>query len=1538
MTDVQRRIAALTPEQRELLEQRLADRVTARGLAPDDRIRPRDRSRPTPLAIQQEREWAIAQFRSANNIPGAFRVEGELDLALLSRVLTEVTQRHEVLRSTVEELPDGTRVQVVHPVTPVPIPVEDLSHVSAQEQIEEVRRCWKDEVSRPFDPHQRRRLRVSALRMAEHDHVVLITTDHAAADLVSVGILVKEFAALYGTHRAGAEGGLPPLEIQYADFAAWQRDNGKERMAAALEHWRTALDGVSGELILPSDRPLPAKPTFAGDVHRVTLPREFAAELRRFGDSERASLGVVLLAALSVLLHRYLERDDIIVGEIVSGRNRVEIEQLIGCFVSAIPLRVRVSEESTLREVVQQARRTKAAAYDHQDLPFDRLSAELDVGRDASQTSLSQMWIDVRTPESTLEVPGLRIAAEPVESGMVSAPLTLDANPGSDTLDLQWIYMSDMFDRDTVVLLAEQFDTVLRQLVTAPDTPVREVRFAVAAAAVAEASGPAQTGLVESFQRRAALTPSAPAVVCDGVALSFDELNRRANRLAHHLRARGVGRETCVGVLVDRSPSLAVAILGVLKAGGAFLPLDPAYPAERVAFMLTDAQARVLVTEPRFGPVYTGTETVLLDDVEGSEDDPAEVPDLDSLAYVIYTSGSTGRPKGAMIEHRSLATFAGEIVDRLGLDTGDRFLQFASPGFDVLVEELFPVWLAGGAVAMTQQHIISGQVALADLIERERLTVIELPTAYWHEWVRELDRTRAVLPTCLRMVIIGGERVLPERLVMWRRLGVPLMHVYGLTETTVSSTFFRVDPGDPVVDWANLPIGTPLPSADLRLLDRCLRPVPLGGTGELYIGGVSVARGYLGRPGLTAQRFIADPVLPGQRLYRTGDLVRRRPDGNLEFISRVDTQIKIRGFRVEPTEIESMLGRRPDIAESVVTLFEPVPGDRRLVAYVVPRAGAVASTAELRRFLEGELPAYMVPSAFVELDALPLSSNGKIDRKRLPAPDGVRRDVDEQYVAPRTPQEQTLAEVIASVVGVPRIGIHDNFFEVGGDSILAIKVVVRAQEAGMQLSPYDLFAHPTVNALAQVVVVGTVIDADQGDVTGPVPLAPMQRWFTTLGVEQPRHWNTSALLELPDPGQPDRLRAAVEELLVHHDGLRQRFLLAGGKTRVRIAPRGDVTPFEAHDLSGMDSTEQDRTMAEIVAALQSGLDPAVGPLIRVALLQLGGTRPDRLALVVHRLVADARSVPILLEDLATALAQQAAGDQISLPPKTTSWQSWVRRLVAYATTPDVQSQREYWTDLVTTPAGDLPVDLPTTPDANTVATERTVTVGLDAASTDELVHAVPEALNCRFEEALLAALGRTLSHGNGSGRHLVDLWRHDREQPFDDIDVTRTTGWFSWVHPVALACEPRGPVDADLRAVKEAMRTVPAGGLGWRLLRQDADPVPEAPVQLAFSYLGETGRPAEQLDGDRSPAERRPYAIEVEVALAGGELTVRWSYSTSLHEPGTIERLAARHLDELRAIAGLSRTRAGSLHTPSDFPLARVDQAQLDVLLGRRHN
>ena len=762
MADLQSRIAALSDEQRIMLESRVAALAAARVPTPvEERIRPRDRSQPTPLSFNQQREWALEQFRSANNISGAIRLEGDLDLFLLGRALTEVMTRHEVLRSTVE-ITDGTPCQVVHPVTPLAISVVDVSELDAGEQATEVRRRYDEEVKRPFPAGETQMMRVTVLRLRPDEHAALVTLHHGASDAWSLPIVVQEAGALYRAFREGRSAALPPPMIQYGDFAVWERAQlGEERIAAEVEHWREVLADIPPRLELPTDRPYPVRRTFAGDIYQAGLSPAVTAALRQWAQDEGVSITMILLAVTSVVLHRHTGQDDLVIGSAVNGRLRSETEQIVGCFANALPLRMNVSREQTLREVLHRARDVVSTAFDHQAIPFGRLIEEL-APPEPSQTPLIQMMINVlttpghlRQPDPALEVPGVRMSLIPVDAGPITIDLILVAEVKSGAIDLQWHYSSELFDHATVVRLSDQVEQVLGQMITEPDTRIGNVGFADASGAARRpvAQARADTSMVALFQRQVDIAPDATAVVHDGTAITFDDLNRRANRLAHHLRSLGVREDTLVGLVLERSLQLAVAILAVLKAGGAYVPMDPGYPADRIRFMLSDAKAPVLITSRALDGLTEGARpahTVLLGGADtlpaGPDDNLPEEPEPGSAAYVVYTSGSTGQPKGVVIENHSLAVFAREVADRLQLGAGDRFLQFASPSFDVLAEELFPVWLAGGAVVFAPGPAGRLDMNLADLIERERISVMELPAAYWHEWVRELDRAGPCRP------------------------------------------------------------------------------------------------------------------------------------------------------------------------------------------------------------------------------------------------------------------------------------------------------------------------------------------------------------------------------------------------------------------------------------------------------------------------------------------------------------------------------------------------------------------------------------------------------------------------------------------------------------------------------------------------------------------------------------------------------------------------------------------------------------------------
>ncbi|MFF2073332.1 amino acid adenylation domain-containing protein [Kitasatospora sp. NPDC058162] len=1593
MSDLQARIAALPADKRARLEEQLKLRSTP-GRAPDP-ITPRaDRDAPVPLSWTQQRAWILSQLGSPYNPPCVIEVDGVLDLAALRDTFTDVLARHEALR-TVIEAHEGTARQRVLPPAPVPMPVRDLGGLPPEEQERIVAELARAESRRGFDLGRDQMLRVVLVRLGEQRHLLLLTIHHIAMDAWAIGVLVREVGALYAARSAGQPSPLHELPIQYADFALWQREHLQgERLAEQLDHWRAHLGDPPPPLVLPTDFTPPDGPGADGATHEVALPEELATRIKELADREGATVFMTMLAAFAALLHRWTGQQELVLGSTIANRTPPETEALIACFVNTVALRADVSGDLPFDRLLARVKEAVLGGFEHQELPFEKLVQELAGERDPAQLPIVRAVLNYdNTTRRPLEYAGLRLAVRPVPQDVVHFDLVVTITPADGGLLATWEYNTDLFTGETVARLAAGWRSVLEQVTERPRAAVDELRILAAAdrhrlEAWNDTAVPVpDTTVHRLFEERAAATPDAEAVVLGTEALSYAELNARADLLAAELRALGVRPGVLVGILVDRSFALPEAVLAVLKAGGAYVPLDPDYPADRVAFMLQDAAVGVLVTTsalreqlagqvlPALAADGRGAPRLLVLDVERPrpEADPAgprpDEADPTDLAYVIYTSGSTGRPKGALTEHRALVNYALGAVEAFGLTATDRVLQFASPGFDVLVEELFPTWLAGATLVMVPERVLGGG-ELVRLIETQRLTAFELPTSLWHEWVHTLAEERTVLPPSLRLVIVGGERILPDRLRAWRRTGVELVHVFGLTETTVTTTAYRVPPLAAGPDGApadtpddglderlaqNLPIGRPWPNMTVHVLDARQRPVPPGVPGELYIGGASVARGYLNRPELTEQRFLPDPFGPATaRLYRTGDLVRRLDTGDLQFLGRLDTQVKVRGHRIEPAEIEAALARHPDVRDVAVVAREDTPGDRRLVAYLVPPAGREPGTGELRRFLEDALPAPLVPSAFVLLDALPTTAHGKLDRAALPAPDGARPQLTEEFTAPAEGIEQTLARIWAEVIGVDRVGVHDNFFEIGGDSILSIQIAARAQAAGLRIGAMDVFRHPTIHQLAPTVGTG---DPDTGDLTpvsGPTPLLPLQQWFFDRRLPAPQHWNMAVLLELRRPYGEDLLRQALDRLLEHHDGLRQRFAAddgphgpGPGRSWIADPDRGEPgrgVPLEVHDLSAVPAGRRAEELADLAGAVQRGLDLAVGPLVRAALFRLGGAEPPRLLVAAHHLVVDAVSWRILLEDFAAICEALRTGAPVRLPPKTTSVPDWARRLEEYAGSAALTAQAGHWRELLDTAPDPLPVDFDRARGEDTVALAATHATELDAERTEALLREAPAAYRTRIDELLLTALARALHRWTGAAAHLVELEGHGRQSTLPGVDLARTVGWFTAVHPVALEVRAGEGPEELIKRVKERLRSVPDAGLGHTVLRQRGALADRPAAEIAFSYFGQFDQlvqpdaplapAAEGTGAAADPRGRRPHLLEVAAQIRDGRLQVSWTYGQRVHRATTVERLARDYLDELTALIEHCRGARGGF-TPSDFPQSRLSQSALDAFMSR---
>ncbi|MBV9774839.1 MAG: amino acid adenylation domain-containing protein, partial [Gemmatimonadetes bacterium] len=1059
------------------------EEVRRAGLPTLPPILPVEHTGALPLSFAQERLWFLDRLQPgslAYNMPTALRLGGALDVAALERALGEVVRRHEALRTTFAEV-ESAPVQVTAPFRGFTLLVEDLAALGEEEREAVVRRRALAEAARPFDLAAGPLFRARLLRLDEEEHVLLVGMHHVVSDGWSLRVLLAEIAALYAAYREGRESPLRELPVQYADYAVWQRAQLRgEVLNRQLAYWRERLAGAPELLELPTDRPRPATPSFRGDTVPVEVPAGALEQLRALGRAEGSTLYMVLLGAFQALLAKYAGSEDVVVGSPIAGRTRREVEELIGFFANTLVLRTDLSGDPPFRELLARVRAETLGAYEHQDLPFERLVAELQPARALSHSPLFQVMFALEDADGAGSgtLPGVSVTAIRTEGGTAQFDLSLGLTATPDGVRGGLTYATDLFERETAERMAGHLARVLEQVAADPGRRLPELALMGAAERAQVVEGWNRTGedfpagrcIHHLFEAQAERTPDAVAVVFEEASLTYAELDREANRLARYLRRRGVGPEVRVGLCLERSLEMVVALLGVLKAGGAYVPLDPGYPAARLEAMLADSGVAVLLTQERLRgllPAQAGVEVVALDGArpeitrESAGSLEREVAmDAAGLAYVIYTSGSTGTPKGVMNAHRGVVNRLCWMQAEYGMTPDDVVLQKTPFSFDVSVWEFFWPLMTGARLVMARPEGHRDPAYLRDVVEREGVTMLHFVPSMLQHFVEAAGAERC---RSLRRVICSGEALPPalvERFHERFSPSVELHNLYGPTEAAVDVTHWACERGGAV---RVVPIGRPVWNTRLYVLDGSGEPVPVGVPGELHIGGVQVARGYLGREELTAEKFVPDPFSSeeGARLYRTGDRARWRSDGALEYLGRLDGQVKVRGFRIEPGEIESVLRRHLRITDCAVLAREDTPGERRLVAYVVGSADA----GELREHLRAGLPEYMVPSAFVSLDTLPLTPNGKLDRRALPAPEyGCAGGA---YVAPRSPTEEVLAGIWAEVLGLERVGAHDRFFELGGHSLLATRVVSRIREVlGAELPLRALFEGPTVAELA----------------------------------------------------------------------------------------------------------------------------------------------------------------------------------------------------------------------------------------------------------------------------------------------------------------------------------------------------------------------------------------------------------------------------------------------------------------------------------------
>jgi amino acid adenylation domain-containing protein len=1065
-------------------------------------IVPVERSEALLLSYPQLRLWFLDQLEpgtTAYNIRMAVRLTGPLNLNAFEQSLTEIIRRHEPLRTNFVAIEGEPRQMIADPPQVFGATIIDLTHLRESEREAEAKRLANIEAQTPFDLSKDLMLRACLIRLnrEEEESLLVVTTHHIAGDGWSMGLLFDELSVLYRSFARGEESPLPELPIQYADFAVWQRNWLQSAVLdEQLNYWEQRLAGTSGVLELPTDRPRSAlSPLSWGMPFHIEWSPELTKALRDLCRRQDVTLHMLLLAAFQTLLHRYTGQDDICVGTPIANRTRDELEVLIGFFVNTLVMRADFSEAPSFRELLEQTRQRCLEAYMHQDAPFEKIVQRIQPTRSRDLSTLFQVFFQVQNaPMEALTLEGVNLSPVSIEGGMVKLDLAMTIKEAGDRLTANLRYNTELFDHATIAAMSAHLRTLLETIVTDPDQKVSQISLMSPAEEeqLRHRSNPASRSYAREqcvhqlFEEQVQRNPDATAVIDIGERLSYRELNERANQLARYLKAQQVGPESVVGICLERSVEMIVAMLAVLKAGAAYLPLDPAYPESRLNLMLDDARVQFVISQrPLLNSVDMQCDALGEEEGEISDHENCDLrinTAGQNLAYVIYTSGSTGSPKGVLVQHDSLCNFTHATIENYCLTSADRVLQFASFSFDTSIEEIFPALCSGATLVLRNDEMLGPAADFLDHCARLQITVVDLPTAFWHELTAGMRREGLQMPPCVRLVIIGGERAINERALQWQtvRGESRLVNTYGPTEATVVATFCEVDP-EHLELQQQVFIGRPLSNTRAYVLNDAFALSPTGTVGELYVGGAGLARGYLGKPDLTAGKFVPDPFSnePGARLYRTGDLARYRSNGELEYVGRTDNQIKVRGFRVELGEIEAALREHSAVSEALVTAQDDDSGEKRLVAYVVPQEGEQLNPAELRRALKERLPEYMVPAWFIELDKLPLTPNGKVDRRNLPDPAGFQSPARDGYVAPRNPIEEELVGIWEQLLNVTPIGVEDNFFELGGHSLLLTRLASQLRQTfHIELSLRELFMAPTISETMQIIAVKQIDEED----------------------------------------------------------------------------------------------------------------------------------------------------------------------------------------------------------------------------------------------------------------------------------------------------------------------------------------------------------------------------------------------------------------------------------------------------------------------------
>ncbi len=1568
----QERIARLTPAQREMLAKRL------RGEGPKSASKAAIKRRPTldyPITAEQEHLWLLQQMDPNVhyfNHSHAYRLKGELNVAALERTINEMVRRHENFRTSLPEI-DGKPRAIVAPHLEVPLERVEVPEFPVEDRYDRLQALVTAYTRRPFDILNGPLIRAVLFRVSEHDHAVMITLHHLVTDFVSYDLVDNEFFALYDAFSRGVPSPLSELPVQFGDFAWWLDQWMKsEEATRQSDYWLRKLDDLP-RLDLVTDMPRPHVRPFNAVRLVWNLPEMLWIEFKRLSAAESVTRFTGFLVVFAILLREYCGKDDIPIATPVSSRKHLETQPLIGYFLNTIVYRLDLSGNPTFRELLQRTRLVTLEAMANSDFPFESLLNKLQADRDPSRAPLVDCSYafgnDHKPPQ-----PPAGMAMEEFnpfyQSGWLD--VNLGVNDNTDHAVVVYDYLVDLFQHSTGERMMKHFQRLFEQATFDPGRRLSdflllsdgEQQQILTQWNDTAAHYPSTQTIQGCFAMQVAKDGRAIAVRSSEAKLTYDELNQRANRLAHRLIKTGVKPETTVAILMERSVDMVVATLAVLKAGGAYLPLHSAYPPERMNLIMEEAEAAVLLLDHATASRGLTHDKVIIVDNDSSlvqEDDQDSniAVGPDQLAYVIYTSGSTGTPKGVAVTHRNVVSLAFDRSWREG--SLERVLFHSSHAFDASTFEMWAPLLRGKQVIVAPPGELDS-TTYRRLFQEEKVTSTFLTATLFNALVQESPECFSGVPE----IWAGGDVVAaaavqrlheqcPETLVC---------NGYGPTETTTFATHYAVS--NPESLTGNVPIGSPMDNHQVYVLDSVFKPAPVGVPGELFIAGDGVARGYLQRPDLTAEHFVPNPFgNSGGRMYRTGDRVRWREDGHIEFLGRTDQQVKLRGYRIELAEIEAALLGCPGVGQAAVILHSDSRGEKRLVAYVVPASGQSLDSIELRGSIARRLPNYMVPASVMVLSSLPVNSNGKLDRKRLPAPEITRSRSERR---PRTHAEEVLCSLMMQVLGVSYVTLDDNFFALGGDSILAFQLVSRARRTGLVLSLRDVFEQPTIEALAGISRAqdAAPVVADVG--VGPMPPTPIMCWFLESGGTL-KSFSQSIVLQVPANLEFQHVVRALQTIIDHHDALRLRFNGAEKSReewRLEVQPQGAVRAescLHTVEIKELNDDDRKQKIAEEAQAAARRLSAGNGLMLQGVWFDAGRSSSGHLLLTIHHLAVDGVSWRILLPDLAAAYAAVAVGHPPVLEPTPVSFRGWAERLNREALGPKRVKELSFWTDMLKD-SQELVPDRQLVAGRDTVSSAQQIALTLPPNVTAPLLDRVAAAFHARINDVLLTGLVLSIlkwRRDSSDGTSVViDMEGHGRESIFDGVDLSRTVGFFTTIFPVRL--DP-GPLDLEeawaggealgraLKSIKEQLRSVPDNGIGYGLLRylnpETAPVLSSLPKsQIDFNYLGrfpvaETAdwTPSESFSGGLDPEMAFHHPLQVDSMVleraAGPELTAVWTWMPGIFSGNDVRSLADGWFHMLEALVEHSEQPGAGGLSPSDVPLVALSQSDIDWLESR---